>query len=92
MHSATVDVIDNGSGVKYILKKLFPPFKLMKVRNPILNKVPILLPWFYFTRLIRGLFNFKTYNKRYHEAKSVDDSDISRIKKIKEITGVELWR
>ena len=88
-NSATVGVIDNGSSKKYILKRLFPPYSLMKRRNPILNKVPILLPWFYFTRLLKGLFNIRTYKKHYDNVKSVEDSDISRIKKIKGITGVE---
>lgn len=88
-NSATIGVIDDGSGKKYILKRLFPPYSSMKRRNPVLKKIPILLPWFYFTRLLKGLFHIKTYKKQYNNVKKIDDSDITRIKRIQEITGVE---
>ena len=88
-NSATIGVIDSGSGKKYILRRLFPPFSMMKIRNPILKKVPILLPWFYFTRLLKGLFHIRTHKNQYDNVKNIDDSDITRIKKIQEITGVE---
>ena len=77
--------------IKYILKRLFPPYSSMKRRNPVLKKIPILLPWFYFTRLLKGLFHIKTYKKQYNNVKNIDDSDITRIKRIQEITGVEKW-
>ena len=59
--SVAIDLCFNGedlnnleeSKFKYFFKKMFPPFGFMKNRNPILNKIPILLPWFYFTRLLK---------------------------------------
>ena len=88
-NSATIGVIDDGGSGKYIIKRLFPPFSSMKRRNPILKKIPILLPWFYFTRLLKGLFHIKIHKRQYDNAKNVNESDIARIKRIQEITGVE---
>ena len=62
---------------------------MMSSRNPILKKVPILLPWFYFTRLLKATFHFKENKRRYDTIQNVNENDIKRINKIKEITGVE---
>ena len=35
---------------------LFPNITYMKSRNPILNKMPILLPYFYVQRLVVAIF------------------------------------
>ena len=88
-NSSTIGVIDDGSKNKHILGWLFPPFSVMKRRNPSLKKAPFLLPWFYFTRLLNGVFHFRSHKKRYDTIKSVSEEDILRINKIKEITGVE---
>ena len=88
-NSSTIGVIDDGSKKKHIWVRLFPPFKVMKSRNPSLEKAPFLLPWFYFTRLLKGLFHFKRYKKSYDTIKNVSEEDINRINRIKDITGVE---
>lgn len=87
---------DNAKGVtqtnskrKLVFRKLFPPYKVMVRRNPSLKKVPILLPWFWFTRLIRGLFHFKEHKKTYDTINNIDENDLNRVNKIIEITGVE---
>lgn len=73
-----------------IIKKLFPPFKVMKRRNPILSKIPILLPWFWFERLVKGLFNFKTHKRTYQTIQNVNYKKVEEINMIKEITGVKI--
>lgn len=88
-NSSTIGVIDDGSKEKHIWTRLFPPYSVMKRRNPSLKKAPFLLPWFYFTRLLKGLFHFKANKKRYDAIRNVNEDDILRINKIKEITGVE---
>ena len=87
----SVGIARDGNHRKFIMYKLFPPFRIMKRFYPILEKVPVLLPWFYFTRLLRGLFHFKTHKKVYDASKNVTEDDINKTKKIKEITGVELY-
>ena len=58
----------NASKVKYILRRLFPSVSFMKERNPILKKVIILLPWFYFIRLCKGIFSKKKSAKNEYKA------------------------
>ena len=89
VNSATIGIMETGSGKRYILKRLFPSYDFMKRRNPVLKKVPILLPWFYFTRFLKALFHINIHKKHYERAKNVNEDDILRIKRIKEITGVE---
>lgn len=72
----------------YLLQKIFPPYKIMVRRNPCLKKVPILLPWFWITRLIKGMFHFKTYNKQVKGIKNIDQTQVEKIKRIKEITKI----
>lgn len=75
---------------KLIFRRLFPSYNTMKRRNPILAKIPILLPLFWFTRLIKGLFNFKDHKKTYQTIKSIDNEKVNEVNRIKEITGVYL--
>lgn len=75
---------------KVILKRLFPPFSIMKRRNPILKKIPILLPWFWFTRLIKGLLHSKTHKKTYNAINQIDVEKYKQVKRIKDISGVKL--
>ena len=89
LNSVTSGVIENGTKNKFIFRRLFPTFKDMKLRYPILGKAAILLPWFYFTRLLKGLFNFKKHKKDLDQVKNVDEDVVKRLKRIKEITGVE---
>lgn len=87
--SSAIGVRESGSNKKYLFRRLFPPFKMMKKRNPILKKVPILLPWFYFTRLLKGLFHFKSTKVMYDASTLATENDIEKVKKIREIVGAE---
>lgn len=73
-----------------VLRRLFPPFKMMKVRNPILKKLPFLLPFFWIGRLIKGLFSFKKHKRTYDIIQNVDINKYNEVLKIKEISGVKL--
>ena len=75
---------------KLVLRRLFPSYKMMKRRNPSLEKFPFLLPWFWFTRLLKGLFNSKTHKKTYNSIKNVDVEKYNEVKKIKDLSGVKL--
>ena len=75
---------------KVIFRKLFLPYSIMKRRNPILNKIPILLPWFWFTRMIKGLFHSKEHKKTYDAIKNIDVQKYEEVNRIKEISGVKL--
>ncbi len=55
-------------GKKYLRKRLFPSYKMMCKRNPILKKLPFLLPFFWLGRLCKGLFS-KTARYEYRVIK-----------------------
>lgn len=42
-------------GVKYLLRRLFPPLEHMRERNKILKRCPVLLPFFWIARIFSGL-------------------------------------
>ena len=73
----------NASKTKYLLRRLFPPVSDMKRRHPVLNKVIILLPWFYFTRLLRGIF--KKRDKATAEVKATSRASKKNLEKNKQM-------
>lgn len=84
-----LDEANNENKNKYLFKRLFPPLKTMKQRNPILRKLPFLLPFFWFTRLIKGLFHFKEHNSERKQVDKVDEEALNKQKRIKEITKMK---
>ena len=48
---------------KYVLSRLFPPYRLMKERYHILTYTPLLLPVFWVVRFIKFLCNRKMRDK-----------------------------
>lgn len=80
---------DKSNKKKYLLKRLFPPLKTMKQRNPILKKIPILLPFFWFTRLIKGLFHYKEHDSERKQVENVNVEALNKRKRIKEITKMK---
>lgn len=89
-NQSAVKMIINDDGInnleesksKYMLKRLFPSFENMKRRNPILKKIPILLPWFYFTRLLKGLFHIKDSKVQMD---SINNVSLEQAKKINDL-------
>ena len=73
----------NASRFKYFFRRAFPSYYHMKNRNPILKKIPILLPWFYFTRLLKFVF---VKNKNTRSAiKTVNNASAKEIQENKKL-------
>lgn len=73
---------------KYLLNRAFPPYSVMVGRNPSLKKWKILLPWFYFTRLLKFIFKKnKNIDAELATTKNASDADIEKNKKIHEDVG-----
>jgi hypothetical protein len=55
-----------GTTKKYLFSRLFPPFELMKQNWPVLQKFPVVLPFCYLARFVRGfLFHSKKSTAEY---------------------------
>ena len=81
-------VDDKPNKFSYCLRRLFPNYKFMCGRNPILKKIPILLPWFYFVRILKAIFHFGKIKKSEIEyANNIKSEDINENKKIHEDVG-----
>lgn len=61
----------------------------MKKRNPILNKMPFLLPWFYMTRLFKGLFKFKKHRKEIKDIDYITKEEINEINYLYKELGLD---
>ena len=93
-HNVLTQVEDNSkrSKNKYVLNRLFPDYKTMKARNPVLEKAPFLLPFFWVTRLFKGLFHFKEHNSERKVAKkNISQDAIDKKRKIEEITNIKCF-
>ena len=60
---------------KYLLSRLFPPYSVMKKRNPCLKKFPFLLPFFWIGRLFKGLKNKKRTMAEYEYIRKADEKN-----------------
>ncbi len=77
------------SKFKYYLKKTFPPIKYMIVRNPIIKKLPILLPFFYLQRIFIAIFKKKKLVLQTIKGVKTYDEEISKnLKKLHEKSGI----
>ena len=73
---------------KYLWSRAFPPYSVMVRRNPSLKKWKILLPWFYFTRLLKFIFKSnKIIDAELATTKQASDADIKKNKKVHEDVG-----
>lgn len=70
----------------YLVRLLFPEFKIMKEKYPILKKAPILLPATWMARIFKDIFSKETTVKnRLDTMKRIQEADLEEAKKIKEI-------
>ena len=78
------------STVKYLLQRLFMPYKSMVILYPILNKLPILLPFCWVARFFKMLFggNSKRALGEIKVANTVTDDQISVIVQLREHLGL----
>ena len=68
---------DDGGRLRYYFKRIFPPYSKMRKYFPAVNKCPILLPFFWVWRIIRGIF-FRNKNLQ-HELDTLQKTDDSKI-------------
>lgn len=79
----------NSNKFAYIIRKAFPPYKVMKQRNPILKKWKILLPCLYFTRILKAVFvRRKSVSNLVNNTKNITKEDIEKNKKVHDDMGV----
>lgn len=70
----------------FLLKRLFPPLKTLKIRYPVLKKCPILLPVMWIARILDAIFTRRSTIKRnLKDCGSLSEQDVEKAKKIKEI-------
>ncbi|MBP5467412.1 MAG: nucleotidyltransferase family protein, partial [Clostridia bacterium] len=86
----------NGTGGDYkkarfkdFVFRVCPPYGVMKIRNPILKKLPILLPFFWIWRLLSAPFKGKI-RANYEQNKSITQ-DKSDYKEELNAVGLDYW-
>ena len=80
--------LNEKSKSKRIINALFPPLKHMKLRYPILEKLPFLLPVFWIVRMVDFLVNKgKNANEKYQNISNVDEKSINVMKEIFKKSG-----
>ena len=77
------------SKIQVIFETVFPPFKHMKIRYPILAKLPFLLPLYWAIRIIQYAFTKDArLSKKRDGIKNVDSEATEVMKKIFEKSGL----
>lgn len=84
------DIHLNATKFKFLLYRIFPPFRIMKARNPILKKIPILLPWFYLTRSLKAIFKRRKFTKQHIQGIiDIKKEDVEKIKEVHDKSGIK---
>lgn len=80
------EVGEKGGKNQYLLHLFFPEFKVMKGKYPILEKVPILLPFTWGARIFKDVFSKATsMNERFEKIKLIKGTSSEEVSKIQEI-------
>ena len=80
-----------GSRISYFLKTLFLPYKQMRRRYPILQKAPILLPFYWVRRWFEVLFKRRgNIAKTVNTMQQITNERVDKYSKILQITEVPL--
>lgn len=69
--------INFGGKTSYFLPRLFLPYRLMKLKYPVLETYPILLPWFWIVRICRMAFSKKGRSRTKAEMRAVTKTDVA---------------
>ncbi len=91
-NSLTVELAKGKTKGDFFLYRLFLPFKEMKVRYPVLEEIPFLLPFLWIHRLLVILF---TPRKRRHSRKKfktlagISSADSAKVKRLLEAVGLD---
>lgn len=55
--------IEKKGKLGYVISRVFPPYKEMRLRYPVLRKLPVLLPFMYVVRFVTSIFNGQNANE-----------------------------
>lgn len=86
--AASMAATTKKSKLKILFETAFPPFKHMKIRYPILKKLPFLLPLYWAIRIIQYTFTKDARLSKAREGlKNMDDNGTAIMQKIFEKSG-----
>ncbi|MBR6825754.1 MAG: nucleotidyltransferase family protein, partial [Oscillospiraceae bacterium] len=89
---ATDRMLAEGQNRNYFLARLFPPYRTMKKYFPILQKLPILLPFAWIWRAIRALlFRRKKLVAELHAVSDIDDAALDSRKTFYKKCGLSVY-
>ena len=78
------------SKLGYYLRVVFPDMETMKVRDPILVKAPVLLPFMYVRRWFQLLFtNRESMHKGLDQIKHANPEEAERLRRIHKLAGIK---
>ena len=81
----------SGSKFSYFFRTLFLPYKQMKIRYPILQKIPVLLPFYWMKRWFEVLLKRRgNITKTMNTMQQMTTENVEKYSKILEITEVPL--
>lgn len=74
---------------RHVIQSLFPSYRYMKIRYPILKKIAVLLPFFWIVRWLEALFKRKEkLRKSVSYIKAINNENVEKAIRIKEIVGL----
>lgn len=74
---------------RYLLRNIFPPYRIMKKTYPKLKYFPLLLPFFWLLRIIKAIFKKEhSIKTRIQGITKITSEDIEKMKELKEKTGM----
>ena len=78
-----------GLRVKRVLKMVFLPFDALCKRYPVMERLPILLPFIWFWHLIKRLFSVKKVKRYGKEMALINEKNISEYEKALHYVGLD---
>lgn len=77
------DVGTHKAKIKYLAYRMFPPYKILKIRYPSLEKFPFLLPVYWVVRIFDALFSRRdTVKRNLDNCNGVSAEDIEKAKNV----------
>lgn len=74
---------------RYLLRNIFPPYRIMKKTYPKLKYFPLLLPFFWLLRIIKAILKKEhSIKTRIQGITKITSEDIEKMKELKEKTGM----
>lgn len=74
---------------RYLLRNIFPPYRIMKKTYPKLKYFPLLLPFFWLLRIIKAILKKEhSIKTRIQGITKITSEDIEKMKELREKTGM----